>query len=155
MEEWIDIDEHKKYQVSSLGRVRSPRRILKLVLGEHYYQVSLGKGNTSLVHRLVCSAFHKNPEDKRTVNHLNGNKLDNRKENVAWATEQEQIDHAIKTGLKDHAGDKSHFAILTWLQVGVIREAIKHGHKTGKIAKYFKVHRDTIGKIKSNQNWVI
>ncbi len=67
-----------------------------------YKQVTLSqnkKRKTYLVHRLVAEAFIPNYENKSTVNHINGNKLDNRVENLEWATNSEQKEHAIMMGL--------------------------------------------------------
>lgn len=51
-------------------------------------------------HRLIALSFVPNPENKDTVNHIDGNKLNNCADNLEWLYNWENMDHALKTGLK-------------------------------------------------------
>lgn len=99
MEEWKPIEGYPNYQVSNLGRVKSmnynktkKEAVLTPILTGKYYSVSLwsdtGKTLVS-VHRLVALTFLDNPEKKPAVDHINGNKLDNRLENLKWSSYSE------------------------------------------------------------------
>ena len=60
---------------------------------------STGKRSNCAVHRLMCTTFLPNPENKAHVNHKDGNKLNNSLDNLEWATEKENSQHAVNTGL--------------------------------------------------------
>ena len=102
---WKHIEFSKNYQISNTGKVRNKLtgKILKLHKRSGYFACSIvysnNKTKTCSVHRLVAIAFIKNPSKKRCVNHINGNKLDNNKENLEWATNKENVHHALKTNL--------------------------------------------------------
>lgn len=101
-EEWRDIKGYEGlYQVSNLGRVRNKTQYI-LSAGQskrRYLTVSLwknNKGKTFFVHRLTAEAFISNIENKYDVNHKNGNKIDNRVQNLEWTTRAENIRHSYK-----------------------------------------------------------
>lgn len=58
-----------------------------------------GIKKTISLHRLLATHFIDNPYNKRTVNHLDGNKLNNNLSNLEWATDSENIQHAYDNGL--------------------------------------------------------
>lgn len=124
MEEvWKDIKGYEGlYQVSNLGRIKSLSRYVdvregvKIHINERvkphyinkkgYCQIGLCKDGIRkgfLVHRLVADAFIQNPQNKRTVNHINCDKSDNRIENLEWATYSENIRHAFSNNLIDNS----------------------------------------------------
>lgn len=61
------------------------------------------------LHRLLAEHFIPNPDNKPEVNHINGNKGDNRLENLEWATSSENRKHAYDTGLKRVFSGKNHW----------------------------------------------
>ena len=87
IEMWKPIDGHH-YSVSSFGRVRNDKfdKILKNSIKSNGYMVvdlyKNGKRKTVTVHRIVAKAFHKNPENKSCVDHVNGNKKNNHISNL-------------------------------------------------------------------------
>jgi hypothetical protein len=132
-EEWRPVkDWENVYEVSNLGRVRriapyslweggtrihpqtgkrvgqNPQRVLRPMLKNGYAVVCLSHGlNTEkwpTIHRLVAAAFlDVQPSPQHSINHINGNKADNRADNLEWATNREQQRHAYRNGLSNHA----------------------------------------------------
>jgi hypothetical protein len=107
------------YEVSTYGNVRSVNRIIINSNGikfnyksrklkpasnkDGYLQVGLSKNcktNSYCIHQLEAIAFIPNPENKPTVNHKDGIKINNYIDNLEWATKSEQTIHALKHNLR-------------------------------------------------------
>lgn len=98
-----------RYKVSNLGNVMSlnyqntGRQKLLTPIKHHlgYLFVHLGKDKIKMIHVMVAESFIPNPEGKKFVNHIDGNKSNNVLTNLEWVTTKENVAHAIRTGLRD------------------------------------------------------
>ena len=92
---WKDIKGYEgEYLISNFGRVKSLKRaaprILKQRVGSTGYMMINLNQKTFQVHRLVADAFVLNTEDKPTVDHIDGDKTNNKAENLRWADKKQQ-----------------------------------------------------------------
>lgn len=137
MEEWKDYEED--YAVSSYGRMYSKRAgrclSIKSFDNDGYVKVA-PHGNTKRLNRIVAQTFIPNPDSKTTVNHIDGNKTNNRVDNLEWSTRSEQMIHAYKHGLKKPMrGSENANAKLTDEQVKAIRsEYVRNSRTHGTVA---------------------
>ena len=93
------------YEVSNLGNVRNAKgRTRKpFLIPKGYLMIDLFRNRErthARVNRLVADAFVPNPDNKPEVNHKNGDKADNRAENLEWSTKSENMLHAYRSGLQ-------------------------------------------------------
>ena len=148
--QWKEIEGYEGfYEISDAGQVRRVGKATGAVVGRirktsicnsGYESVSLSKGDTQktqMIHRLVAKAFL--PNRSETVNHINGDKLDNRAENLEWVTQLENNRHARSTGLNkgyDMSGENNPFSKLSDVD-----------RRTIGLMRYMKVPQKVIAEI--------
>ena len=109
LEEWKPIAETDgKYLISNYGRLKSYCRYRAIIVKPYsnqygYYRADIRRnGNrvTALIHRLVANAFviNDNPKDNDTVDHIDGDKHNNRASNLRWLSRSENT-KAFYSGL--------------------------------------------------------
>lgn len=160
---WVPVKGFERlYQVNEKGDVYSTRSgiiIKQSVMASGYKYVHLCNGKTSKskrVHRLVAEAFIENPNDYKQVNHKNGNKQDNRRENLEWCDAFMNMNHAKEIGLFKTSGEDNPSSKLTWRKVKNIRKKYISGDKRyglKGLAKKYGVSNVMIGKIINNKCW--
>ncbi|WP_347081088.1 NUMOD4 motif-containing HNH endonuclease, partial [Bacteroides uniformis] len=144
---WKDIHHYEGiYQVSSCGRIRSVGRYVRNATSQYwrngqiikpwvggtspYYNVSLasdGKICKKLIHRLVAEHFLDDWNAAKEVNHKDGNKHNNRSDNLEMCTRQENVMHSMVHKLRDDYGENSVNAKLTNEQADHIRRLHRSG----------------------------
>ena len=143
--EWFDIPNYEGlYQISKCGSVK---RIGGGIISDNnstnkYKKVSLWKNNSRkyvYVHRLLAQLFIANPENKKEINHIDGNKKNNSIENLEWCSVGENALHAYKLGLKK-SGELSPVSKLKNYEVDFMRAMYADGLKIQKIFNTYK-HR--------------
>jgi hypothetical protein len=159
--QWRHEEELPGINVTRDGRVFSYRRGFQHELAQRqkegrYLVVQIWIGERSRirkVHSLVGGAFlPPPPSSDQVIRHLNGNLLDNRAENLAWGTMQDNAADAISHGTWTH-GEKVWTSRLTERQVAEIRALALHGTPVDEIASRYPTRRRNIHKITIGQSW--
>lgn len=176
---WRNVKGFEGYQISSLGRFRSVDRTVlyyerhhnkwypKKIKGVLYKTASIyphsqryitvsprinGKNKTLYVHRLVAEAFIPNTNGKPQVNHINGDRTNNRASNLEWVTAKENGSHAARKGLVAR-GSRQWAAKLSERDIIKIR-SLKGKMQYSEISKLYGVSEKYIGEIINRRKWV-
>ena len=124
-----------------------------------YVQVILTKNNIKhykTVHRLVATTFIPNSINKPQVNHRDGNKTNNKLDNLEWVTAQENKIHAIKNGLSHNMSDfnKRTKRKLSNQQLCEVRNAIANKSMMQKdIAEKYGISKQAVTLIKQGKTY--
>lgn len=157
------------YRIKGMTRVMKERVIKPTINTRGYLQLSLCKNGvvySERVHKLVAETFLGNKPKGKEIAHLDGNKLNNHVNNLAYVTHKENESHkkihgTLATGKKNGRytkpestprGEKHHASKLTWKKVKQIR---KSKQSSRELAKKYKVSHANILNIKNNKIWSI
>ena len=161
-----------KYEVSNLGRIKSLSRIIKQKNGRqrkikerilvparmgNYHGVVLCNDNgmkKHYIHRLVCTAFLGNPiGDRITVNHIDGDKYNNKLSNLEWSSYSENLKHAYRNGLNENSGEKNHYTKFSDETISKVREKYSTGqYRQSELADLYGISRMQIHRIVKFKN---
>jgi len=167
-----EYDLSDTHEISNTGKIRHKHsgRERKLRFSNRgYMQVMFkckdGKHLMCSIHRLVAITFLDNPYNKKTVNHIDGDKTNNRVDNLQWATLSEQHKHAYTNGLSGfyklnngggNRGEQNTNSKLTEDGAKEIRQLRAKNPKKwtyGKLAKKYEVNKGTIASVIKYKTW--
>lgn len=132
------------------------RRISPCVEKSGYAEVAVMKGGKRIkerVHRLVALAFVDGYADGLTVNHIDGNKLNNNVSNLEWVSLARNTQHQWEIGLVDRRGEVNPMAKLTSKRVVYIRRLLAQGIPAHTLAIVAGVSNKMIVKIRDGKAW--
>ena len=154
------------YSITMSGDVYSfySNKFLKQSINHKgYHSVGLWKNKVSKnhrIHRLVAETYIPNPKNKRTVNHIDGNKHNNKIDNLEWATDKEQVDHKIKNKLHYHGESHKDYDHTIY-----VFKHFKHGIEKctrQELCKKYNLDHKNLGKVirpsaieKSYKGWFL
>ncbi len=164
-ETWKTIAGFENYQISDKGRVKSLNyakrgfeRILEPeLMHDGYLRARLTKNGSKTrihVHRLVDLHFIPNPTNLPNVNHINGDRSDNRVENLEWiSTSKNQIESYKKGHRVSVKGEGVGTSKLKENEVRGIKNKLKNDWSIAGLAREYQVSENTIRKIKLGVTW--
>ena len=155
---WKPLLEYKGIEVSSIGRIRKAanksrkERILTEFPKDRdgYYRCSVqrldGTWTSQPVHRLVAKAFIPRTKNRDIVNHIDGNRTNNRIENLEWVTPKENVIHSFKFGSRKICKQVPKKNLLTDFQVNQIGK-LRELYTVNQIAKLFNIEYQSLKNI--------
>lgn len=155
-EKWVDVNG---YKISNIGKIigKNGREIKGSISKWGYKTCSINLGSDYGVvhgfHRVIATVFIPNPENKPEVNHIDGNKLNNRADNLEWVSKKENQRHASHV-LNKRVG-KYHYDtnLSDEIVIDIYNKCKYTDMKYEEIARIYNVSKDTPAKIAQGYSW--
>jgi hypothetical protein len=108
-----------------------------------------------MLHRVIALTFHGPIPEACEVNHIDGDKQNNRPENLEYITHAENIEHAYANGLtpRRYRGSTNWASRLTEADVSTIRSELVNGASLGAMSRRFHVSKQSISAIRDRITW--
>lgn len=162
---WKEINGYHSYMVSNYGEIVSLCRNKKIILKQRttksgYKRVNLYSNNickTFFTHTIVANAFifNENPKIKLTVNHIDGNKLNNNAYNLEWISFEDNLKHAHLNGLMKY-GESHGMCKLTNDDIIKIRHLyLNENERIINLSKKFNISYNYTYKIVNNKTRIL
>lgn len=151
--------EYKDYLIDENGNVinrKTGNKVKPWLINSGYYVLNLYNNSNStrmLLHRLMVNSFIGEIPEKMTVNHIDGNKLNNNIKNLEIVSFTENIHHAVRTGLMS-SGEDNYNSKYTNEQIhGVCKLLESAKHSISEISKLTGVSKNRISQIFAREKW--
>lgn len=159
-------DMYYPFLISSFGRIFSlnykkqkgnVKELKTIIDKDGYYIIPInyqGVKKLYKVHRLVALTFIKNNKNKPEVNHIDGDKSNNKVMNLEWCTTQENIIHAHTTGLAKSKGEYNSQNVYSEKQIIKVCELLSENNMSMReISKFTDVGYSVVNSILHGKSW--
>jgi hypothetical protein len=144
------------YMISINGDIKRSEKVHKRTICNAGYFIAClsfqGKRKRFMIHRLIFECFVKKIPRGHQINHIDGNKLNNKISNLEIVTPRQNIRHGIKTGLIDTAGESNAMAKISQADAIQIKE-LKGKLNDRETSLKFKISRQMVNAIRNNKRW--
>ena len=140
-----------RYDIMYIGTMDQPNIFKCKIKGDNgYCRCSVlkldGTWTSQPVHRLVAKAFIPNVENKQAVNHIDGNRQNNKVENLEWVTPKENVIHSFRFGSRRECKQVPKRTLLTDFQISQI-DILRKSYTVNQIAKLFNIEYQSLKNI--------
>lgn len=153
MKNYRFIEDYVVYNDGTIYSLQS-KMFMNPINTNGYLSVKMG-GKLESIHRLVGGLFIPNPYNKKEINHIDGDKTNNKVENLEWVSPNENIQHKIHQLGKEHRGSKNGMAKLTLEQVEKIKMLYQSGYSQKKLGEMYGITQGKISNVVNGKSYKI